>query len=333
MSLPMSGEDLLADSTPPSNSIDPGASRRTWRRVAVIGLALNVILVGAFAYAWIVGHPPLGIYVPPHLVEVLGSGRIRLTLPYMTLYTAPDPGTSGFNVDTDIRFASHSTGPNTSVVWRWGPVVGTDLPVRFVLTYIPSGGYSPEFQAGPANAFVHLPAGNCSAPCSEQAKGWNTAIVDRREVFLVNVNLTYDVVRMAETRDSVETMWLQVNYSLLPRLEEARDLPTTNVSEPSPFDLVPVGGPILVQRSIGPWNFTRSVDDFPMPSMPFTNTLSGIPFDAGELGTLGAPLTSEFRWNSAGKYEMRLGGTGDVDVTMQFYVDRRFGGLTVAYLA
>jgi len=52
---------------------------------------------------------------------------------------------------------------------------------------------------------------------------------------------------------------------------------------------------------------------------------------AGSVGDLVAVLSSTFAWNSAGDDRLGLSGTDGVDVTLQFYVDNRFGSLLVRY--
>ena len=110
-------------------------------------------------------------------------------------------------------------------------------------------------------------------------------------------------------------------------------LPAPNVTSPSSGDLTPVGGPISLHYGRGlPWQYNVSIHQFAGPDRAFLHSVPPVDLDAGPIGHLTAVLTASFSWGRAEDDLLGLSGSDGVNVTLQFYLDARFGALLVRYL-
>ena len=157
-------------------------------------------------------------------------------------------------------------------------------------------------------------------------------MVGAQEAYFAIWRLDYSVHEMQARRNQVNETWLQVNYSFSPRVEGTEALPAANATVPGPSDLLPVGGRVTLSYSAGlSWRYNVSIHDFVLPDSSFQHTLPSVVFNAGPEGNLTAVLSSSFTWGPAADYRLGLSGTSGVSVTLQFYLDDRFGALLVQY--
>ncbi len=274
-------------------------------------------------------NPPPVVNIAPHVVARLGNGSTWLDVPLMTLYSAPKLNVKGFATSVNLTWTSYSGEPSANITFQWGNVTGSSLPVHFVLDKAPYV----YFLQGPADGFTYLPAGLCVTSCISWSETTSTRNVGEQGVNAVLWRMNYTLLKMAATVDSVNETWIQVNYSFRPLLEIIGEpLPFANVTAPTSADLVAVGMPVTLDYSKGSaWQYNASVHDFPMPPAAFHNSLPAIVIHAGNLN-LTAVLSSQFGWGPPDDNWIGLSGTDGANVTLQFYMDARFGALLVQYV-
>lgn len=278
--------------------------------------------------------PPTEGAAPAREVAILGNGSMILDVPLMTMYSAPRLPVKGFATSVEVSFASFSAAPSSKFSFQWALQSKTDLPVRFVLeTSSATGAFTPVLVAGPGNDFAVYPAGLCVSPCIANREVTSTELVGNQGLISAKWEMKYTVGLMAQSREFGGGRWLQVNYVLHPiALSFGVSLPYANVTSPAPSDLVAVDGPVHLTSVPGvSWRYNVSVHDFPQAPTPSRYSLPAVVLHAGSMGDLVAVLSSTFAWNSAGDDRLGLSGTDGVDVTLQFYVDTRFGSLLVQY--
>ncbi len=272
-------------------------------------------------------RPPTYPTPYPTLVEPLGSGNFTLTLPLLSL-TNPD-NASVPNV-TFTSYASFSSGYSgiSAINYTWTNASEVGLPVRFLLDPSETG-----WTAGPG-WFVVQPGGACSEGCSERVWwDWKPPGLTYFPVLEIYVSYVVTRVTLAPPLDALS--WLDVTYRFggttsggclgIPGHAVYCD---ANVSEPSAADLTPAGSVQTVP--LNPYyasSVTFPVQQFVDPSQVFHLTLPPISFDAGSYGTIRAQLVSSFSWGTASDASFQVQGMADHNVTIQFYIDNRFGSL------
>ena len=276
------------------------------------------------------GSPPDVGNTTPREIRKLSEGQAILDVPLMTFYSAPALNVRGFGTSAELSMSSSSAGPSSSFTFVWDQVTGTNLPVRF--SFDP-GPPHPYFAKGPPDGFVYLPAGECIADCLRTGWGDATQRVGAKLAYFVIWRMDYSVHEMQAMRNHVNESWLQVNFSFSPRVEGTEGLPAPNVTSPSSGDLTPVGGPISLHYGRGlPWQYNVSIHQFAGPDRAFLHSVPPVDLDAGPIGHLTAVLTASFSWGPAEDDLLGLSGSDGVNVTLQFYLDARFGALLVRYL-
>jgi len=319
-------------------------ARRRWALV-VSAVVLSAIVGSAVGMVYVLtrsagpGTPRAAVPLTrgPALarqVAILGNGSMILDVPLMTMYSAPRLSVKGFATSVEVSFASFSAAPSSKFSFQWALQSKTDLPVRFVLEADSVGGaLTPAFVAGPGNDFAVYPAGLCVFPCIAIREVTSTELVGNQGLISAKWEMKYTVGLMVQSREFGGSRWLQVNYVLRPlALSFGVSLPYANVTSPVPSDLIAVGDPVHLMYGPGvSWQYNLSVRDFPQAPTPSRHSLPMVILHAGSVGDLVAVLSSTFAWNSAGDDRLGLSGTDGVDVTLQFYVDNRFGSLLVRY--
>lgn len=292
-------------SAPPSQDTAPRKKGRgRWFKVRVV-LAVLVLVIGFTLYLnW-------RNSLPPSQISLLSQGRIYLDAPLMTLYTFPSLTVDGFHVQTNVTFS-----PSTTFAFAWANVTGGDLPVLFVLT---DGG---PFQGDASGGFTFRPTGFGAQSDFAAVRPGSSGVV------LVRWAMDYTVRLMAQHAWFSDVRWVEVDYTLDAWGWFTGNLPAGNVSAPSSADLVPVGPP--VRFTYGPgyvWSYGVSVLDGPLPMRTFAYRLPAISIPAGSEGTLTAVLASSFHWGPGDDYRMRMGASDATNVSLQLYLDGRFGSL------
>ncbi len=322
---------------------DPARPSRWSRRLALI---VAVAVAASFGGSLYFVYGPRGVPTPaqppqspppdggntsPREVARLGEGSVLLDFPLMTIYSAPDLKVHGFGTTAELYWSSSSTGPSTNITFEWSHATGTSLPVHFVFD---PGGPHPYFIAGPEDGFVYLAAGECSFPCLSQSEDFLTWMIGAQDAYFVVWRMDYSVHEMQAMRNHVNETWLQVKYSFSPRVGGTESLPAANATVAGPADLLPIGDPVTLSYGRGlSWRYNVSIRQFPLPDAPFRHSLPLVVFNAGSAGNLTAILSSSFAWGPAQDYRLGLSGTNGVNVTMQFYLDDRFGALLVRYVS
>jgi hypothetical protein len=274
--------------------------------------------------------PPDDGNTSPHEVARLSEGTAILDVPMMPMYGPPALKVRGFATSVELSWSASSMGPSTNFTFQWAQVGGTDLPVRFVFD---AGPPHPYFTEGPDDGFVYWPTGLCASPCarlSEDYLGWG---IGEQSAYFAIWRMNYSVHEMEAMRNHVNETWLQVNYSFSPHVAGTETLPASETSGAGPTDLLPVGERVDLNYGRGvPWRYNVSIHQFAMPAAPFQHSLPSVVLDAGAKGHLTAVLTSSFIWGPAEDYRLGLSGTSGVNVTLQFFLDKRFGALVVQYV-
>jgi hypothetical protein len=274
--------------------------------------------------------PPDDGNTSPREVARLSEGSAILDVPMMPMYAPPALRARGFAVSAELFWSASPAGPSTNFTFRWGQVAGTSLPVRFVFD---PGPPHPYFTQGPDDGFVYWPTGLCVPPCSRLSEDYLTQRIGGQSAYFAIWRMHYIVHEMQAMRNHVNESWLQVNYSFSPRVVGTETLPASDTTAPGPTDLLPVGDRVALNYGRGvSWRYNVSIHDFAMPVSPFRHSLPPVVLDAGAKGHLTAVLSSSFVWGPAEDYRLGLSGTSGVNVTLQFFLDSRFGALLLQYV-
>lgn len=310
--------------------------RRPGRRVRIVVTLLAVIVAASTAAVYLnrpapppPAPPPSGppSYPTPYptLVKQVGSGVFNLTLPLMTSHN-PDNGSIP-NV-TFASYVSFSSGYNgvSAINYTWTNITGTRMPVRFLLDPSQAG-----YDAGP-QWFIWWPAGACGEGCSMR-QGWNAVHENVTMVAYTIVYVSYTVYEVTLARPLDAFSWLDVVYHFGGSSSGGTyvgsfcscDEPFT---EPSASELRAVGPPLtLGMDPIQSQAYNYNVGDFVDPSEVFHTVLSPRSFDAGPYGVIRAQPVSSFAWGTASQASFRVEGTANHNLTIQMYIDTRFGGM------
>ena len=304
---------MAAPSGPETGSSPPAKAKWSrWRKLfAAIGVLILVVVTVDVAFVFLDGLPP----------EVLASSGPRETFIDAVLMTFYAPTIPGAVDVTASAFVALPSGFHTTFAWT--NVTGAGVPVRFVLS--PSG----SFASGPANGFEE----------TGPALGATTFGIDRPgrsgawdEVWRMN----YTVRELSAWEGFLKTTWIQVDYRLTPVAVLVGDLPLGNVTVPGPADRMATGvtDPIDVDLTPGyVESLQRSLTDFPAPSSPFHHAFPPLTFDAGAAGSLAATLVSSFQWAKGDDCRVTLSFSGQVNGTLAWSWDARFGSLLATFTA
>ncbi len=290
--------------SPKDDSNQAAKPKRTWFKVRVVAAAL-VLLIGFGAWlSWRNG-------LPPRVIAPLSQGRVYLDVPQMTLYTFPPLQADGFYATTNFSVTS-----STAITFTWANATGVGLPVRFVLR---DNGLA---EAGPANGFVFRPA--------ESGAGFRFAANKPGigGVVYSTWAMDYEIRELAANDWLGEDRWIEVDYALAAVSSCVCDLPAANTTLPPPGTLTPVGSPVHARYDSGfAWSFSVSVHQVSLPEGPFLHSLPLVSLPAGTAGTIRVVLQSSFRWGAGDDYVMNMGASNGANVSLQLYVDTRFGSL------
>lgn len=302
--------------------------------MAALAVALGIVAAGIIGYELYATSPaPRGsLDVAPHVVAVLANGSAMLEVPLMTLYTISAPQHTDVQTNMSFRVSSTYGGPSTAFHMRWSNISGAEEPIRFnlVTSGIPSQGTT--FHSNGWDEFQAQPAGDANETGSGQ--GWSLGMAgsDIQQVYYERWVMNYTILQVAQTQASVESRWVQVNYSLAYWGSVGDDFPAGNVSAPTSADLMPIGGRGTFNLSRGSTiSALLSTNDPSISSMTFRHAMPPIVLRAGGLGNLAATLSSEFTWDSSAGYWVGWTITAQRAVILyeQGFLDKRFGSLLV----
>jgi hypothetical protein len=261
-------------------------------------------------------------------MEVLGRGDMIMDVPIMTLYTAPP--LAGQSVASNVTWSIRSThnGPSTTYHVGWTLLSGPDVPVRFVLNSTfsdPNAG-----SIGPSerrDEFSYYPAGTCGLGCTDLGVDQQVGGFGLAYVVHVIWKMTYAVLNVTEIFGSARSSFLEVDFSLTPVGSVGEPMPAANVSRPTPEDLAPVA----IENIPAGNQITISASGLPAVPNVFSHDATTAAFDAGRLGTLSARLTTQYSWSSVDDYRLSFSAT--TNVSLQFFLDLRFGSLLIEYVS
>lgn len=311
-------------------------SRRPTPHVRVVVALLAILVVASTAAVFLnppapppQPPPPVGppSYPTPYptLVRQVGSGVFNLTLPLMISH---NPDNASIPNVTFASYVSFSSGYNgiSAINYTWSNITGTQMPVRFLLDSSQTG-----YRAG-LQWFVWWPAGACDTGCAERL-GWSVPLENVTLVAYTTVYTSYTVYEVTLAPPLESFSWLDVVYHFGGSSTGGTyigsfcycDEPFT---EPSAAELRAVGPPLaLGMDSLRPAAYHWDVSDFVDPSEVFHAVLSPRSFNAGPYGVIRAQPVSSFSWGTASRGNFRVEGTADHNLTIQMYIDTRFGGL------
>ncbi len=301
---------------------------------AVIAVVV-VVIAAVIAYAYLGTPPRSPVNVAPHIVETLGNGTLYVDVPLWAWYSAPDLPLRGFATSVNISYSSYASGAATGIAFTWENLTGSTEPILFVLerrVNVTSFGFIRPMSA---NAFTYLPAGECEPPCTRVGYSTGTSGgASPPTLEFAKLQMNYTVYRMAETVNSVDRLWLQVNYTFdSSGVYGGVQLPTANVTLPAAADLVPATPALTFNGSrTSPWSLNYSAKELQPANLSFSNALPPLQFSAGSAGTLNATLTSSFRWDATSDSWVGFGAERGTTLTYQLFFDIRFGTLVVEYL-
>ncbi len=294
----------------PSDKPEPAKWSRGRKIFAVLGALILVFVGGYVVYGYLNG-------LPPEVVSVGGHGQVYLDVVIMTIYTPSIPGATDFNVTTSFTFANGGR-----ILFSWGNVSGSALPVRFVLT--PSG----NFATGPSNGFADAesPLGTESvAAMGPHPPG----------AYLARWSMNYSVRELSAWEGFTHATWLEVDYSLTAiSIDVGTPLPVCNASTPAASDLLPAGIVDDLNVSVQPgyrWPISHDIYNASTPWPTFHHTLPPVTFAAGSLGNLTASLTSTFQWEKGDNYRVMMSFSGNLRGYLTWYWDARFGSLWTVF--
>lgn len=300
--------------------------RGRWFKVRVV-LAALVLLIGFTLYFnW-------RNQLPPTVLAELGSGRAFVDVPIMAFYT-PSLSAAGFSTAANVTFTA-TPSYATQIAFSWVDVRGAAIPVQWVFLPNPGGNAPGEaFGSGPANGFLYYPAGEPAAPAQSAKTSYGTTNAGADGLFWETWRVDYTLREMSVHNWVQDDHWIEVDYSITPVFAQVGSMPAANVSHPQPADLRTIGAPLRVTYQAGfPWSYVWTIHSMALPSGPFTRAVGGITMDAGPAGTIQANLTSSFQWGPNDDDEVRASGSGPANLSLQVYVDMRFGSLVVESLA
>lgn len=296
--------------------------RGRWFKVRVV-LAVLVLVVGFTLYLnWRNG-------LPPTVYQELGSGYAFLDVPIATFYT-PSLSVAGFSASANVTFGATPTYA-TRIAYSWLDVRGASLPVQFVFVPNPAAN-SPAmaFGPGPGNGFLCYPDGEPAPPIQSTSTTYSTVNAGADGLFWETWRVNFTSREMSVHDWLRDDRWIEVDYSITPVHIEIGSMPAANVTHPNAGDLRAIGGPINVTYQAGfPWSYVWTIHNVAMPAGPFTHTAGSIAINAGSAGTILANLSSSFQWGPNDDNEVRLSGSGPANLSLQVYVDMRFGSLVV----
>ena len=139
--------------------------------------------------------------------------------------------------------------------------------------------------------------------------------------------MTYAVLNVTETSGAARSSFLEVDYSLSPMGSVGEPMPAANVSRPSAKDLASVA----IENVPAGNQITISARGLPQVPNVFSHDATTAAFDAGRLGTLTARLTTQYSWSSVDDYRLSFSTT--TNVSLQFFLDLRFGSLLIEYIS
>ena len=333
---------MLAANPPPvvPNSISqpPAAPvRRRWTAIVVVLVVVVITALAVVGTSYLFSQAPqippskAPVNVAPHVVEFLGNGTSYFDFPYTILYTAPALGVKGFSTAANITYASFRGGPAAHLSLSWHPVNGPPLPVVFSFMPANRSSFADVFVRSANGGLQFDPAGECSSPCIREANTLTATNPGSMGVVALKLAMAYQVTRMASTVNSTNASWIQVNYTLRTlSVNLGIQAPFANGTAPTAADLLVAGAPVYLNYSKGyTWSYDQDVHAFDLSAQRFVNSLPAISISTSKVA-FNATLTSAFDWDSTSDNHLQLSGSGPV--TLQFYVDKRFGTLFVEYV-
>lgn len=312
----------MISTSPTDGPARPKKTGGRWFKVRVV-LAALVLLIGLTLYFnWRNG-------LSPRVVQEIGTGHAYLDVAIMTIYT-PSLAVPGFATGVNVSFVA-TTSYATRLTFTWGSVNGTSMRVRFVLTPSPlDDSNGPSFAPGPSNGFLFLPAGQPLGGVVSSMLVFGVVKPGADGVWSETWRMDYAVRKMSAHDWCSEDQWIEVDYSLTPTFVMFGYLPAANTTAPHPSDLAPLGSPLVVSYAAGyPWSYRWTIRDFSLPAGGFRHTVGTVDLDAGTVGTIRATIGSTFQWGPNDGYEIHASGSGPANLSLQMYVDIRFGSLRV----
>jgi len=305
-----------------------GRPRSVLGVLSVLVVLLLATGLGVYYFVW---TGPVN--VAPHVAKALGNGSAFFDLPFLMLYTAPPLAVKGFATSSNASYISYPDRPSANFTLTWSNVTGTSLPVVFSFTSSNVTARALTFVPGPDGKVRLLPAGVCTSPCTSDTIGYGDTNTGSMGVVAVSVAMGYNVTEMTSTVNSVHATWIQVAYTLtIIHFNAGVPPPFANATAPTPADLVPVGPAVPLSYPKGSsWSYDQNVHDLNLLSQSFANSLGPISIRTPG-ASLNTTLSCTFAWGPNSDYHIRLSGTNGALVTLQFYVDLRFGSLTVQYV-
>jgi hypothetical protein len=314
----MSGASL--DST-----LGPQSDRRLSRRLMAliaVGVAIAVVLAGSI----LVQRGPSPTWSFSRHADFRAHGRATLEIPIMTMYTAPPLANATVDSHVAWSIASNRSGPSTTSLMSWSALSKGDLPVRFILNTTTPNQYVGGAPFGSfENGFLLFPAGPCTGGCESTITTEGSGTPGIRDVTFIRFGMDYDVFRVVESTGSVESTFLEIDYSLIPSCFCSTELPAANVTFPGPGDLYLIATAGLSGGS----RVSVSAAGTPPPVDVFRNNGTKLDILAGQEGTVTAQLASAFRWSSVDNYVLSF--SSSANVTINYLFDLRFGSLLIEY--
>lgn len=301
----------------------------------MLAVAVLTVVATAVAYAFLTSPSAAPRDVPPHVVASLGNGSLWTDLPLWAWYTPTALSLKGFTSGMDLTTFTYHQGPYAHIRFGWTDATGTAEEIRFHLVApVDPWGTGASIASGVNGSFEYLPAGGCGDGCISTGVYESSSGPDGiQTIEFLNVRIAYTAVRMAETNNSVDRSWLQVNYTVEPFGTYAgMNLPVANVTAPAPGDLIPASGPMAFNFTRKQaWSVHASVHDFVQPAGGFHHALPRMSFLPGSSSAFSARLVSEFAWDAASDSTVWLGADQGMAFTMLWFFDMRFGTLVSQY--
>lgn len=287
----------------PPNELKAGPLRgRRRRALLVLVLLLASVVAGSW---WRLSS------LPPREIAVLASGGLTFEVPILTYYTLPAAGV-GSSVETTFSYSG--TEP---FMFHWSGSASDGSPVHFVFRPRLNSLFS--FEPSDDGGFVFRENGRT---------GGGSGVPSDALVVTYTWEFDYTVRRMAAYDGFLAKQWVEIDYTPpLSLISCGCRLPYANVSVPGAADLLRTGVVDRVNYASGNWSYGRSLSDFALPVTPFHHHVATVSIDLGTAGSVSASLESSFRWGPGGEDHATMSGRGNVDMTIAWYWDARFGGL------